>query len=299
MAWWKKFLAVALLLGLFAHPVPADEPLLRLTTDGQFKRWPAWSPDGQQLLYTVMTETNFTLFLLPQGESEPKRLTDAKDPQYDACWSPDGKKIAYAFDKSSLNQGNIEVYVMQADGSQPTALATHEGLSHEEAPAWSPDGKLVAFTSTRDGNQELYTCEAQGGEWKRWTNDVAIDAHPCWSPDGKKIAFATARWGDLEIAVLTLESGELTRVTDSVGLDDYPAWSPDGKSIAFVSNRDGNFEIYRYDVEHRQVENVTNHPQMDHFPAWTPDGRLTFISNRSRGFDIYVQPPQQPTPSER
>jgi TolB protein len=74
----------------------------------------------------------------------------------------------------------------------------------------------------------------------------------------------------------------------SPGLDDYPVWSPDGKRIAYTSNRDRNLEIYILDPVTGHEENVTRSSAIDNFPAWTPDGRLSFVSNRDAGFDIYV-----------
>ncbi len=83
-------------------------------------------------------------------------------------------------------------------------------------------------------------------------------------------------------------------LTTSLGLDDYPAWSPDGRRLAFTSNRAGNLEIYQLDIASGQTTNLTQHPAIDNFPTFRADGALTWVSNRQRGFDIYVQmtPPQ-------
>ena len=124
----------------------------------------------------------------------------------------------------------------------------------------------------------------------RLTSDPAIEAHPAWSPDGGTIAFATNRWGDLEIALIAPDGTGLRRFTDSPGLDDYPAWSPDGSRLAWTSNRDGNLEIYLTPPRSGEALNFTQHPAADNFPAWTPTGDLAFISHRSGGSELYVQP---------
>lgn len=265
----------------------AAEPT-RLTTDGLLKQRPAWSPDGTQLAFTRHQGATIFLFLRAADGSE-RRLTKSKDPEFDADWSPDGKRLVFAFDKTVPNQGDMEVYSIAADGSDQQPVLTSPGkLSHEEWPSWSPDGQRIALSSTRDGNQEIYTVRPDGKDLKRLTSDPALDAHPCWSPDCKQVAFATNRWGDLEIAVVNADGSQLTRLTQSPGLDDYPAWSPGGKSLAFVSNRAGNPEIFVLDLATKAVRNATQHPAIDNFPAWTPSGELTWISNRSGGFEIYV-----------
>ena len=268
----------------------AEPALVRLTRDGRLKQRPQWSPDGKTLVFARHRGAKIQLFLLDSKTGKQRRLTGSDSPEYDAVWSPDGKRLAFAFDKTSPNQGDIDVHLIDADGKNQKPLAVSQGkLSHEESPAWSADGKWIAYSSTRDGNQELYVIGSDGKNPKRLTSDPAIDAHPSWSPDGKRIAFATNRWGDLEIAVLELSSGNVNRLTHNKGMDDYPAWSPDGKRIAWASRRRGNLEIFVMHADGTNPRNVTNNPAIDNFPAWTPDGRLTFVSNRSGGFEIYVQ----------
>ena len=96
-------------------------------------------------------------------------------------------KIAF----SSERDGNGEIYVMDADGSNPTNL-TNNGAT-DGGPAWSPDGGKIAFTSERDGNYEIYVMDADGSNPTNLTNNSAWDSEPAWSPDGSKIAFESYR----------------------------------------------------------------------------------------------------------
>jgi TolB protein len=277
------------LLGSWAGAEDSAPRLVRLTRDGHFKQRPVWSPDGTGLAFTRHRGTDMFVYLCDAHGAQERRLTDRKEPEFDAVWSPDGRRLALALDKTSPNQGDIEVYTISAQGSDLQAVATGDGkLSHEEWPAWSTDGQWIVFTSTRDDNQEIYRARPDGSERTRLTSDPALDAHPCWSPDGQRIAFATDRWGDLEIALLEIKTGKLQRVTHSPGLDDYPAWSPDGGWIAFSSLRNRNFEVYITSPEADQPANITNHPGWDNFPTWSPTGEITFVSNRDGGFDLYT-----------
>jgi TolB protein len=292
---WSALCLLSQLLGVAAvlreQPCAAAEPIaVRLTTDGHFKQRPAWSPDGTWLSFTRHQGASIFLYLRSADGAQEKRLTTRDAPEFDAVWSPDGRRLAFCFDKTVPNQGDMDVYTIGVDGQdlQPVA-ATAGKLSHEEWPSWSPDGQWIALSSTRDGNQEIYVVRPDGKDLRRLTSDPALDTHPAWSPDGKRIAFSTNRWGDLELATINADGSNLMRLTQSPGLDDYPNWSPDGKQIAFTSNRDGNFEIYLCDADGNNARNVTRHPAIDNFPAWTPSGDLTFVSNRDGGFDIYQQ----------
>ncbi len=282
-------LTVLLLLGASTH---AAEParIQRITNDGYFKQRPSFSPDGRSVVFARHKGATIFLFVRDLKTGKERRLTKREFPEYDAVFSPNGKELVFALDKASPNQGDIEVYRIGIEGKPLTAVAVTEGkLSHEESPCWSPGAKMIAFTSTRHGNQELYVAQADGKNPRRLTSDPAIDAHPAWSPDGHTIAFATNRWGDLELALIDVDGSNLRRLTNSKGLDDYPAWSPDGKRLAFTSNRDRNLEIYLVDRDGRNALNLTQNPAIDNFPGWTHDGKIGFVSNRDDGFEIYVK----------
>jgi Tol biopolymer transport system component len=116
---------------------------------------------------------------------------------------------------------------------------------------------MIAFTSQRDGNSEIYVMNADGTDQRRLTHAAGDDYSPDWSPDGRKIAFVSERDGNDEIYGMNADGSEQRRLTSSRAHDYPPAWSPDGRKIAFASDRDGNFDIYVMDADGSHVRNLT------------------------------------------
>src|SRR5918992_1369409 len=102
----------------------------------------------------------------------------------------------------------------------------------------------ISFSSTRDGNLEIYTMKSDGSDARRLTNDLAADHNADWSPDGTRLAFMGYRDGDYEIYIMNADGTGLRQLTHNSAHDGFPRWSPDGLQIMFTSLRGGNFEVY-------------------------------------------------------
>ena len=98
---------------------------------------------------------------------------------------------------------------------------------------------LIAFTSDRDGNAEIYAVDANGERLTRLTNNESSDTGPAWSPDGKRLVFTSDRQGNTEVFVIDADGTDAINLSRDPGQDTDPAWSPDGETIAFASERDG------------------------------------------------------------
>ena len=190
-------------------------------------------------------------------------------------------QIAFASDRD----GNFEIYVMDADGKNQRRLTTNR--RDDRYPSWSPDGKRIAFTSSRVINvnvvgghpprvvgepPQIYVMDADGKNQQRLTNNDFAEWEPSWSPDGKRIAFTssgtmdTAGW---HIYVVDADGKNLRKLDPNNQGGWYPSWSPDGKRIVFVSHRAGNYEIYVMNADGaRQVGRRTKDGSDDTDPAW-------------------------------
>jgi Tol biopolymer transport system component len=148
----------------------------------------------------------------------------------------------------------------------------------------------IAFTTDRDGNNEIYTINADGSNPTRLTNNASNDDGAAWSPDGTKIAFASFRDGNWEIYVMNADgTGQVNRTNNAAAYEVDPAWSPDGQKIAFMTARDGNDEIYTMNADGTAQTRRTNNSGSDSRPSWSPDGtKIAFQSNRSGEPEIWT-----------
>src|SRR5437867_6632255 len=124
-----------------------------------------------------------------------------------------------------------------------TIAATAEGQSGSAAITVVPPA--LAFTTNRDGNDEIYVTDASGTDVLNLTNNPANDDWPSWSPDGSKIAFHSDRDGNFDVYVMNADGTGAVNVTNNPAWDDVaPRWSPDGSKIAVRTARGGNDEVY-------------------------------------------------------
>jgi Tol biopolymer transport system component len=154
-------------------------------------------------------------------------------------------------------------------------------------PAWSPDGRRIAFDSTRSGLSQLYLVESSGGEPVRLVTEE-WSGHPAWSPDGSQLAFSSGRPGERSIVVMRADGAMRRIVASGPGNRHYPAWSPRGDAIAFNSDQDGDREIFVVDADGRSgARQVTHNTAHDDLPDWLDDQTLVFDSNRDGDWALF------------
>ena len=159
--------------------------------------------------------------------------------------------------------------------------------AEDRHPAFSPDGRTLAFTSRRNGFWNLYTLSADG-TITQLTDDPAYDGAPAWSPDGRRIAFESMRRKNLDVWVMDMDGGELVNLTaDSSSGECNPAWSPDGTQIAFTSWRYQDPDIFGLDLATGELSQITSSPTDEHLADWLPDGQLLYVRIEGERQEVY------------
>ena len=195
-------------------------------------------------------------------------------------------KIAF----TSERDGNFDIYVMNADGSDLNRLTNNPDW--DEKPRWSPDGKKIAFMSIvsdtiDDRHWEVYVMNSDGSDQRRLTFDRRVNANPWWSPDGEKIVFnSVGDDGISAIYIMSADGSQQKRLTAPGG---RPSWSGTGKQITFISFIDETSDISVINADGTGERNLTNSAAPDGTPAFSPDGsKIAFLSVVDGHYEIFV-----------
>jgi TolB protein len=191
-------------------------------------------------------------------------------------------KIAFV----STGSGNKEIYSCEFDGYDPQQLTRNHSITL--FPAWSSNGRYLAYTSYKQGKPDLFIknlAEAQ----EISIAQKGLNITPAWVPGKFELAATLSFSGDQEIYLLTGSGKIIKRITTMQGSDISPSWSPDGKKLAFVSNRSGNPQIYIQDMVSDKVKRLTYEGNYNTQPSWSPRGdKIAYASFNDNQHNIFV-----------
>lgn len=197
------------------------------------------------------------------------------EPGYEGepAWSPDGSKIAFVSDRD----GNYEIYVMDANGSNQERL-THSELRDDREPDWSPDGSKIVFSAGVTDNYDIFIMNADGSNKRILDGGIGNYVAPAWRYNEDKILYNYLFWdGTTFIMTIYIINADGSSRT-ALGTGRLPSWSPDGTKIVFCSNRNGGLRIWMMDHDGGNERPLTADPCSYGEPAWSPNGTKIVFS---------------------
>jgi Tol biopolymer transport system component len=267
------------------------------------EEYPAWSPDGRNLLYTGEVGKTRRIFQKDVSSGQDSQLTHGDSDELQPTWSPDGKHVAFVRARQpgmKLQPGDVfgqfqdgDVWVLDLASGKESRL-----VENAFNPTYSSDGKLIAVDASWAGPRRIWVLDREGHNPQQVTTDTSEEvAHvaPAWSPDGKKIVFQNLARTKFDIRVVSLESKQMNWITNDFFSNIRPAWSPSGKFIYFSSYRSGGINIWRAPVKGDgtvggPLQQVTTGAGQDVEVATSPDGRRLAFATLRQNADIWRLP---------
>lgn len=189
-----------------------------------------------------------------------------------------------------LGEGHFtyRLNVADADGAnQKLILKSQEPIL---SPAWSRNGKKLAYVSFETGRPAIYIQDLNSGRREQLPSFPGLNGAPAWSPDGRKLAITLSKDGNPEIYIIDISTRKLQRITHHYGIDTEASWSADGQSVIYTSNRGGKPQIYSTELSSGVTERLTFEGDYNARGRLTHDGRHLVMVHRNNGvFHIAVQ----------
>lgn len=204
----------------------------------------------------------------------------------DPSWSPDGRRLALSIGCTAEMGAYSGIYIINSDGTNPLRISKGHG------PAFSPDGKKIAFVDQRNSlHQDIYIMNIDGSDQTLVLQFGKNNWGLSWTPDGRILFNSCCHYpGSSQIFSIKPDGSYLKRITDNRWDDEWPRMSPDGNKIVFTSFRDGPWQLYIMNPDGTHQKQITYSMGYNTTPAWSPDSsKIVFVSGRESSTNqIYI-----------
>ena len=262
------------------HPLTSPAPQHR------GDRMPRFSPDGETIAFVRTTDEVSDIYLVPVAGGEPSRLTTDHLDIAGLAWTPDGRNLLYATNRT----GTYSLWRIAAAGGLPDLVLAggeeilHPALSGKEGQLvyeqWSNETNIYRGAVAPASSATVPTAFIASTRW---------DAEPQYAPTGDRVAFVSNRSGTYEIWTSEGDGSHPVQRTHFDGpVTRHPRWAPDGARLAFDSRVAGNADIYLLDDAGGRPQRLTTDPAIDVYPSWSADGQsIFFASDRSGTWQVW------------
>ncbi|MGB2621013.1 MAG: hypothetical protein WA857_21615 [Candidatus Acidiferrum sp.] len=240
----------------------------------------------------ISSRTGFKeLWIMDYDGANQHPLTHLRTISLMPRWSPDASRIAFTCYEPYERIVSAQICMYSMDLGKVIAFPRFRGTN--SAPAWSPDGKQLMFSSSMQGTPDLFVTDVNGSRPKRLTfSGVGGATSPAWNPKtGQSVAFVSDRGGIPKLYMMNADGTNVTNLDlpDKGYLID-PAWSPNGQLLAFSWRRPtGNYDIYIMEPGTQELVELTRDEARNERPSWAPDGRhIVFESTRNGTRQIWT-----------
>jgi len=250
---------------------------VRALADGRFK--------VEFRLFDVFRSAQLTGYELDARPDELRRIAhQISDIIYEALTGERGAfdtRIAYVTEMKTGGKSVYALNVADSDGLNPQVVL--ESKAPILSPAWSTDGRLLAYVSFEGGRPRIFAQNLATGTRQVVAAFPGLNGAPAWAPDGKHMAMTLSKDGNAEIYVMNIETRVLRRLTTGAAIDTEPAWAPDGKSLVFTSDRGGTPQIYRIPAAGGRATRLTFEGKYNSRATFAPDGKSIALIHGSKG----------------
>jgi Tol biopolymer transport system component len=258
-------------LGEGYKPVGKEE---QIQSPGMTNVGAAWLPNGREFVFGSATGTNYGLWRTAVSKGAVPRRLDLGSAGTEPTISRLGNRLAFAVYQFRLNIWRVDLKGPGKEPSQPIRFIS--STQYEFYPAFSPDGRRIAFMSERSGTQEIWICDSDGSKTLQLTSFGGAAIYgPSWSPDSQNVAFTVAQKGMKDdVYIVSVNGGFPRRMTTNPAEDKWPYWSHDGKWIYFSSTRSGREEIWEMSSSGGEAVQITRNS--GDIPQESPDGKFLY-----------------------